>query len=163
MLSRPPVRRLSSSVAAAAGVAVAYLALAIPHGGFAPEVVAAATILVWWAVIAALIVRGRSAAVTGAALACGVTLAILAVLSAASLAWASDDGRGYVDVVRVAGYVGLFALVIVATPPATLDLGWSGWRWASRRSRSWRWEAASSLRCRTVAPLEAPRSVPRAA
>lgn len=116
MLSRPQGRRFSGNAATAAIVTLAYLALAVPHGGFAPEVVAAATILVWWAALAALIVRRGRARVPRAALACGAALAALALLSAISLSWASDDGRGYVDVIRAAGYVGLFALVIVAVP-----------------------------------------------
>jgi len=117
MLTRPWGRTPSIDTATAASVATAYLALALPHGGFAPAVIAAATILVWWAALATLIVRRRRVQVPGAALACGAALAALAVLGAVSLAWASDDGRGYVDVIRAAGYAGLFALVTVAVPP----------------------------------------------
>lgn len=117
MLRRPRGRRLSSRTPIALSVAVAYLALALPAGGFAPKVVATATIFVWWAALAILIVRRRRAQVPGAALICGAVLATLAVLGAVSLGWASDDGRGYVDVIRAAGYVGLFTLVVVAVPP----------------------------------------------
>ncbi len=116
MLGRLQGGRLSSSALTAAGVAVGYLALALPEGGFAPKVVATATILVWWAALAALIVRRGRAEVPRGALVCGAALAALALLGAVSLAWASDDGRGYVEVIRAAGYVGLFTLVIVAVP-----------------------------------------------
>ncbi len=116
MLDRLQGGRLSSSALTAAGVAVGYLALALPEGGFAPKVVATATILVWWAALAALIVRRGRAEVPRGALVCGAALAALALLGAVSLAWASDDGRGFVEVIRAAGYVGLFTLVIVAVP-----------------------------------------------
>ncbi len=101
-------------------VAALYVALALSNGGYSSELQAAATVAVWWAVVIALALGGwpRSrvpAAVVGA----GVCLAALAIWTAISLGWASDDGGAFVEVVRVLGYLGLFVLVAIASPRAS--------------------------------------------
>lgn len=100
----------------AVGVAVIYVIVALPDGSNSPEAIAAGTLVIWWAVIVGLAVGAwPRAGVPRPAIAAGVCIAALAVLTALSLAWANDDGRAFVEVVRVAGYVGMFALVVLAS------------------------------------------------
>jgi O-Antigen ligase len=74
-------------------------------------------LLLWWAILAGLAVRLLPRArVPTAALVAGGCLAGLAVLTAASAGWASDDGAAFDEAVRAAGYVGIFALVVLASP-----------------------------------------------
>lgn len=49
-----------------------------------------------------------------AGLAAAGLLGAFAVWTAISLAWAGDDGRGFVEVVRALGYLGLFVLTLIA-------------------------------------------------
>lgn len=73
--------------------------------------------MVWWVVIAGLVFgvwpRGRT---PRTALAAGGGLLAFALLSALSMGWAADDGRAFGEAVRAAGYLGLFVLVVVASP-----------------------------------------------
>lgn len=109
---RVPVTRLLPIA-----VAVVYTALALGDGGFSAEVNAAATIAVWWTVIVWLVVGARDGgSLPGAAVLAGAALAGLAALTALSVAWSSDDGRVTVEAVRVIGYLGLFVLVVLASP-----------------------------------------------
>jgi O-Antigen ligase len=98
-------------------VAVAYLAISLPDGGYPPEAIAAGTLMIWWAVIVGLAVGAwPRAAVPQPAARAGLCIAGLALLTGLSMLWASDDGRAFIELVRVAGYAGLFALVILASP-----------------------------------------------
>jgi tetratricopeptide (TPR) repeat protein len=101
-------------------VAVVYLAMSIADGGYPPEAIAAGTLLIWWAVIVGLAVgawpRGD---IPRAAIVCGLCIFGFGLLTALSLGWASDDGRAFIEVVRVAGYAGLFTLVVLASPAAS--------------------------------------------
>jgi hypothetical protein len=114
--SRPP--RLHPAIAAAA--AVLYVTLAVADGGYSVELTAGATVAIWWAVAIGLAVgawpRSR---VPVAAVQAGACLAALAAWTAISLGWASDAGGAFIDVVRALGYLGLFALVVVASPRAS--------------------------------------------
>jgi hypothetical protein len=99
------VRRHIAPVA----IAVAYAAFALSEGGFEAGVYAAAAVAVWWAVIVAVLAglwRGGAPPVAAAGV--GLAIAALAGLSFASMEWAPDAGRAFGEVVRIAGYLGLF-------------------------------------------------------
>src|SRR6478672_10843743 len=110
-----------------AGVAVLYVALAVANGGYSSELTAGATVGIWWAVVIALALgawpRSR---VPVAAVWAGACLVGLAAWTAISMSWASDDGGAFVEVVRVMGYLGLFALVVIASPRASARMWLSG-------------------------------------
>jgi hypothetical protein len=83
--------------------------------------------LVWWVVIAGMVFGlWPRARVPRAAIAAGGGLLALTVLTGLSLAWAADDGRAFTELVRVAGYLGLFTLVVVASPPGSARLWLAG-------------------------------------
>jgi len=97
-------------------VAAAYAALAFADGGYSQELIAGATLGVWLAV--AICVAGGLRPflpLPVPALVAGACLAALGALSALSMLWADDAGRAFFAVVRVAGYLGLFALVVVVS------------------------------------------------
>jgi hypothetical protein len=109
-----------------AAVAVLYVALAVANGGYSTELTAGATIGIWGAVVIALALgtwpRSR---VPVAAVWAGACLVGLAAWTAISMSWASDDGGAFVEVVRVMGYLGLFALVVIASLRASARM-WLG-------------------------------------
>jgi hypothetical protein len=85
----------------------------IAEGFFQPTAYAAASIVIWAALIAGLVGGalptapiGRTAAVAG------ICLALTAVLAMASVAWASDQGRAFEEAVRVSFYLALFILAV---------------------------------------------------
>ena len=101
-------------------VGALYVALALADGGYSTELQAAATVAVWWAVVIALALGGwPRSRVPGAVIGAGACLAGLAIWTALSLGWASDDGGTFIEVVRVLGYLGLFVLVAIAAPRAS--------------------------------------------
>jgi hypothetical protein len=101
----------------AALLAAAIVALGIANGGYSTEAVAISTVVVWVAVAAGIVVGfWRRSEVSRAALVAGGCLLGLCVLSAASMAWADDAGRSFDAAIRMAGYLGLFTLVVVAAP-----------------------------------------------
>ncbi len=120
MASRRGGRHRRSELAIALVVAALYVALALSDGGYSSELQSAATVAVWWAVVIALALGGwpRSRVPT-AVIGAGACLAALAIWTAISLGWASDDGGAFVEVVRVLGYLGLFVLVAIASPRAS--------------------------------------------
>jgi hypothetical protein len=98
-------------------VAVAYVAISLPDGGYPPEAIAAGTLVIWWAVIVGLAVGAwPRVTVPQPAIRAALCIAGLALLTGLSMLWATDDGRAFTELVRVAGYAGLFALVILASP-----------------------------------------------
>ncbi|MGH2962846.1 MAG: O-antigen ligase family protein, partial [Solirubrobacterales bacterium] len=110
--------------ALAVAVAVVYVGISLAEGGFPPEALGAGTLLIWWAVIVGLAVGAwPRAPVPQPAIAAGLCIAGLALLTALSMGWASDDGRAFIELVRVAGYADLFAIVILASPPGSAR-GW---------------------------------------
>lgn len=97
--------------APAALVAALVVAACLPDGAFDPKVYAAASIVIWAALIAGLLSRALPAAsVAPTAAVAGVCLAGIVVLAAASVAWAGDQGRAFQEAVRASAYLGLFAL-----------------------------------------------------
>ena len=95
----------------AALVAAAVVIAAFAQGLFDPTGYAAASIVIWAAVVAGLVGRALPSAPIGRlAAVAGLCLAATAVLAAASVAWASDQGRAFDEAVRVSFYLGLFVI-----------------------------------------------------
>jgi hypothetical protein len=122
-LSQRPLAREStfsgeaSQLLAIGLIAVATAALGFVQGGYSQEAVAIATVVVWAAAGAGIVLGLWSRSeVPRAALVSGFSLLGLVVLSAVSMAWADDPGRSFDASIRVAGYLGLFTLVVVAAP-----------------------------------------------
>jgi O-antigen ligase len=108
-------------------VAAAYTALALADGGSSQRLTATATIAVWLALAVGIVARAwslRSASRT--AIAAGACLAGLGALTALSMIWSDDAGRAFAAFVRVAGYLGLFALVAVCAPRSGLRVWFAG-------------------------------------
>lgn len=98
-------------------VAIASAALAFAQGGYSQEVVAVSTVVVWLAVAAGVLFGlWTRSGIPRAGLIAGLSLLGLVVLSTASMAWADDPGRSFDASIRVAGYLGLFVLVVAAAP-----------------------------------------------
>jgi hypothetical protein len=94
-------------------VAAAVVIAAFTQGLFDPTGYAAASIVIWAAVVAGLVGRALPAAPVGTlAAVAGLCLAATAVLATASVGWASDQGRAFDEGVRVSFYLGLFVLAI---------------------------------------------------
>ena len=97
-------------------IAAAYAALAYSSGGYSTEVIAAVTVAIWWVVIIALVIRVvPRRPIPPLAIAAGGCLAAFGALTALSMIWANDAGRAFTEVVRVAGYLGLFVLAILVS------------------------------------------------
>lgn len=103
--------RLFREHATAGLVAAAVIGASFPDGLFGPTGYAAASVVIWAAVVAGLVSRvlpatpiGRTGVVAGLCLAGTLALAI------ASVGWASDQGRAFDEAVRVSLYLGLFTL-----------------------------------------------------
>jgi hypothetical protein len=89
------------------------VAAAIAEGLFNPTGYAAASIVIWAAVIAGLVARALpTGRVSRPAALAGLCLAATAVLATASVSWASDQGRAFEEAVRVSFYLGLFVLAV---------------------------------------------------
>src|SRR5687768_2898004 len=112
------IGRLESKHVIAGAVAAGCVAISLAGGGFEPTAFAAGGLVVWGLALVGLAtgVLPRSEPPPAALLA-GLALAGLGTLMAISLAWASDDGNGFEDVVRTFAYVGLFVLVVIASRP----------------------------------------------
>ncbi len=110
------IRRLELKHVITGAVAAGGVVLALAGGGFGPTAFAAAGLVVWALVLVGLAtgIVPRSEPPSAAVLA-GLALAGLAALTALSLAWASDDGNGFEDVVRTLAYLGLFVVVVLAS------------------------------------------------
>jgi O-antigen ligase/polysaccharide polymerase Wzy-like membrane protein len=92
-------------------VVAAVIVAAMSSGLFQPTGYAAASIVIWAAVIAGLIARGLPTGPVGRlAAAAGLCLAGTAILGVASVGWATDQGRAFEEAVRVSFYLGLFTL-----------------------------------------------------
>jgi hypothetical protein len=101
-------------------VAVLYVALSLADGGYSHELIAGIAIGIWWAVAVGLVLRAWPLArLPGPAVAAALLLAAFAGWTALSLDWASSDGGAFVEVVRVLSYLGLFVLIVIASPRAS--------------------------------------------
>jgi O-Antigen ligase len=104
----------------AVAVAVLYVAVAVADGGYSSKLIGGATVAIWWAVLIALALGGwPRLRVPAAALGAAGCLAALAAWVAISVGWASDDGGTFVEIVRALGYLGVFVLVVIASPRAS--------------------------------------------
>jgi O-Antigen ligase len=93
---------------------------ALAQGLFDPTGYASASIVIWAAVIAGLVSRALPAGRIGwIAAAAGLCLAGTAVLSIASVGWASDQGRAFEEAVRTSFYLGLFVLAVCTASRAS--------------------------------------------
>ena len=107
-------RRLEHAISAAIALGLAGLGLA--EGGFAPTAYAATAAVVWGAVVIGLAVGMLPrAAIPGSAIVAGLMIGGFAGLTGLSIAWASDNGAAFEDLVRALAYVGVFVLVVVAS------------------------------------------------
>lgn len=86
---------------------------AFAEGLFNPTGYAAASIVIWAAVIAGLVSRALpTGRVSRLAAGAGLCIAATAVLATASVGWASDQGRAFEEAVRVSFFLGLFILAV---------------------------------------------------
>ena len=109
--------RMSPGIAVAAVI----VGLSLAGGGYAGGATGVATALVWLLVVAVVLGgRVRLPAAGSQTLLAGGCLLALAGLTAFSLIWASDDGSGFADVVKVSGYAGAFILAGL-----TIERRWS--------------------------------------
>ena len=100
-------------------VAAAVIFASFAEGLFEPTGYAAASIVIWAALLAGLVGRalpmvavGRTAAVTG------IWLGATALLATASIAWVGDQGRAFEEAVRISFYLGLFVLCVCTASSA---------------------------------------------
>jgi O-antigen ligase len=108
-------------------IAVAYFAIALADGGSSMLLIAFMTAVVWWAVIVGLVLgilpRAR---VPAKGIFAAVSLGGLGVFAALSMIWANDDGGAFTDVLRIAEYVGILLLVVLASPRGSARIWLSG-------------------------------------
>ena len=98
------------------GVALATLLAALQEGAFAPTAYSSIAMLLWFGVLIGLAVGLMPRdAIPGSALAALGLLLGLAALFALSMSWSVADERAFEGAVRVLGYAGLFALVLIAS------------------------------------------------
>jgi hypothetical protein len=110
------IRRINPAWVAVVLIAAAYAALAYSNGGYSSELIAVVTIAVWWIVIVGLAARVfPRRPIPPLAVAAGACLAAFGGLTALSMIWANDAGGAFTEVVRVAGYLGLFVLTVLVS------------------------------------------------
>jgi hypothetical protein len=102
-------------------LAAAMLALALAGGGYSGVALGSATAVVWVIVLFLLLI-GRLDPPTRLGrpfLIAIASLFALGALMALSLGWTSDAAEGFTEVVRVAGYLGVFVLVGACAGPGS--------------------------------------------
>lgn len=97
-------------------VAAAYVAIALPEGGYGSDVRAIGTIALWGLVIVGLAfgIWPRTA-IPRATVIAGCGLAGMAILTALSMLWSADAARSFQEAIRVLSYLGLFLCVVLST------------------------------------------------
>jgi len=110
--------RLDRRLPVVALVGTALVALALAGGGYSDLAVGVATAVVWAALLAGVL-GGRLAAALPppALLAAAAFLLALLGLTALSLSWTNSDESGFVEVVRLAGYLGVFLMAGLSARP----------------------------------------------
>ncbi len=93
------------------------LSVGLLSGGYGAQVRAAIALLTWWAVMLVIVLGGRPhTRLPRTGLVATGSLVALGILATLSLSWSGDDGRTFTEVVRIAGYAGLLALVLLLSP-----------------------------------------------
>ena len=100
----------ASGLLPSATIAVAIVAIALVDGGYGGVAMGLGTLAVWAAVVLVALFGRPERTVPVRFLAAAGALAVLAVLAALSLGWSPDPGAGFVDVVRLSAYLGVFVL-----------------------------------------------------
>jgi O-antigen ligase len=104
--------------AGSVAIAVALLLIALADGGYSGDALGAGTAIVWILVVVAMLVRPQRLGHVPPPLALAtVFLIALLGLTALSLGWGNDDGAGFSEVVRLAGYLGVFVLAGLLAQP----------------------------------------------
>jgi hypothetical protein len=108
--------RLASAYALTAAVALALVGLSFNNGSFEVTTRNAVAVALWWALMLGVALgdwpRDR---VPRTALAAGLALVGLALLTGLSVSWSDSAERAFDEFARVLLYLGVFALAIVAT------------------------------------------------
>lgn len=105
--------RLQGKHLIAGGIAVALVLIALDYGGFSPSSTAVIAIALWW-----LIALGLSlglfprAWVPAGSVSAGAILVLLALLTAVSLAWATDRGLAFAEAIQIGMICGAFLLAV---------------------------------------------------
>jgi hypothetical protein len=100
-------------------VAAGLIVAALAEGLFEPTGYAAGSIVVWALVLGGIVLRRLpTTSVTRPAVAAGICLAVITILAATSITWASDQGRAFEEAVRVSFYLGLFTLAVCTADQA---------------------------------------------
>ena len=108
---------VSSGHLVTVAVALGTVATSLPDGSYSVEARAVLAIGVWWIVVLGLLLRlFPRAPVPNEAILAGGCLAALTAWTALSMGWGVDDGGAFDETMRAAGYAGVFALVVVASP-----------------------------------------------
>jgi hypothetical protein len=106
-----PVSRTIKQQSGAALVAAAAIGAALPFGLYYPKGYAVGAIAIWVAVMAGYLARALPLRRVGSpAVLAGGCLAAAALLSAVSIAWATDQGQAFEQAVRASAFLGLFTL-----------------------------------------------------
>jgi tetratricopeptide (TPR) repeat protein len=99
-----------------AAVAAGTVALSIFDGAYASDAYSVAAIATWAVAIGGVLIGiFPRALIPRTAVLAGACLAALGCLIALSIIWASDNGRAFEQVPRAGFYLGLFALVVLAS------------------------------------------------
>ncbi len=98
----------------AVGAFAAYFALALFNGSQEPAALAGLCVAVAAGVTAVAIFSPRPLSIARASLPPLAAMLVLVLLIAGSAAWALDDGRVYVDVVRALAYLGALFILVTA-------------------------------------------------
>ncbi len=97
-------------------VAIAVFVVAYDNGGFGESTRDSFAILLWWAAILGLgLAIWPLARVSRGALVTGALLAAFGLFTLLSVAWAADAASAYAEFTRVALYLGVFAVAVLAS------------------------------------------------
>ncbi len=100
----------ASGLLPSATIAVAIVAIALVDGGYGGVAMGLGTLAVWASIVLVALFGRPERTVPVRFPAAAGALAVLAVLAALSLGWSPDPGAGFVDVVRLSAYLGIFVL-----------------------------------------------------
>lgn len=100
-----------------AAVFLTVVGLALAGGGYSDTALGVTTTIAWALVVIVALARpGGPPSPPPATLVAVLLLGAMLALTALSLGWGTDDGRGFTEVVRLAGYLGVFVVVGFGAP-----------------------------------------------